>query len=354
MKELSDLIINKSASIIDAMNQLDKTGKKILFVVDDNKSYIGTLTDGDIRRYILKTGKLDGKVIDACNLNSFYVKTGYNKDEVLKYIKEKDIKFVPVIDDKGLIVELLVNEEKDSTIKISTTRRINIPAIIMAGGFGTRLEPFTKVLPKPLIPIGDKTVLEIIIQKFIEYGVEVIWLSVNYKAYIIKSYLAEQNLPCKIEYIQEEKPLGTIGSLYLLKGKIEANTFILTNCDTIIDIDYLDLLRFHEDMNNHITVVTSAINYRIPYGVCKITDGGILVSIEEKPSLNFLVNTGMYVINTELIRLIPENEFYNATDFIKDAINNGYKVGAYPISENSWIDVGQWSEYKKALERFNI
>ena len=354
MSYLIDLIIYKSVSIIDAMKQLDKTAKKILFVVDENQVYKGTLTDGDIRRYILRTGKLEGTVLDACNTNSYYVKTGYDKNKVLEQMKEKDLKYVPVLDDKGLIVEFIVNEEKDYELKIETLKKIDTPVVIMAGGFGTRLEPFTKVLPKPLIPINDKTILEIIIEKFIEYGIDQIWLSVNYKAYIIKSYLSELDFPCNINYIQEDKPLGTIGSLYLLKSKINYDKLILTNCDTIIDVDLIDLLRFHENMNNDITIISSAINYKIPYGVCKISSEGILNDIEEKPNLNFLINTGMYVINTKLIDLIPENSTFHATDLIKKSIEEGFKVGVYPISESSWIDIGQWSEYRKALRELAI
>lgn len=348
-----DLIINKSVSILEAIKQLDKTAKKILFVVDDNGVYIGSLSDGDIRRYILKRGSLDGCVLDAVNRNSFYVKTGYDRKKVLDYMKKKDIKFVPVVNDEGIIVEFLINEEISVDIKTAPLKKIDIPVVIMAGGFGTRLDPFTRVLPKPLIPIGDKTVLEIIIEKFLDYGIEEIWLSVNYKAYIIKSYLSEINLPCKINYIQEDKPLGTIGSLYLIKGKIKSDKFILINCDTIIDVDYFDLLEFHISMRHDITMISSAVKYTVPYGVCKIKDG-LLEDIEEKPSFNFLVNTGMYLINAELLSLIPKNQPYNATDFVKEAINRGFKVGIYPISEDAWIDIGQWQEYKKAIERLKI
>lgn len=354
MKSLTDLFIHKSVSIVEAMKQLDKTAKKILFVVDDDNLYLGTLTDGDIRRFIIKTGKLEGTAFDACNKNSYYVRTGYNKNEVLEEMKKKDFKYVPVLDDKGHIIEVLINEERDLGVKIKSLEKINIPVVIMAGGFGTRLEPFTKVLPKPLIPIHDKTVLEIIIEKFIEYGIDQIWLSVNYKAHIIKSYLTELNLPCNINYIQEDKPLGTIGSLYLLKGKLKSDQFILTNCDTIIDVDLIDLLRFHKNMNNDITIVSSAINYKIPYGVCRISSEGLLDDIEEKPNFNFLINTGMYVMNTQLIELIPEDTFFHATDLIKKAIQEGFKVGVYPISESSWIDIGQWSEYRKALKELSI
>ncbi|MFN4219604.1 MAG: sugar phosphate nucleotidyltransferase [bacterium] len=354
MTDFKDLFINKSASIIEAMKQLDKTGKKILFVVDDDQTYIGTLTDGDIRRYILKTGKLEGKVLDACNKNSYFEKIGYDKNKVLSIMKENYLKYVPVLDNNQKIVEIISYEEREIKSKLQAIKSIDIPVVIMAGGFGTRLEPVTKILPKPLIPIGDKTILEIIMEKFLEYGIKEIWLSLNYKAYMIKSYLSELNLPIKINYIEETKPLGTIGSLYMLKNKINVEKFILTNCDIIVDIDYIDLLRFHKENKNDITIVSSVKNYNIPYGVCMIGDNGTLNKIEEKPEINFLVNTGMYVINSELLKLIPENQLFHATHFIEKAQKEGYKIKVYPISENSWIDVGEWNEYKKALERLII
>ncbi|MCX8059007.1 MAG: sugar phosphate nucleotidyltransferase [Spirochaetes bacterium] len=348
-----DLLVNKNTNIIDAMKILDKTAKKILFVVDENNKLIGSLTDGDIRRYILKTGSLDGEVKDVCNKNTFKVKLGYDKKEIVEEAISKEIKYVPVISDNDTIVEILILEESKIDSKLAIFKELKIPVVIMAGGFGTRLEPFTKILPKPLIPIGDKTILEIIMGKFYEYGILDFYLSVNYKSYIIKSYFSEINLPFNITYLQEEKPLGTAGSLYLLKGKIKSDYFILTNCDIIIDIDYYDLCDFHYKNNNHITIVVSAKNYKIPYGVCEIKDG-LLYEIKEKPEMNFLINTGMYVINSNVLNIIPENEFFHATDLINVSKRNNYKIGVYPISEDSWIDVGQWEEYKKVIERFKL
>lgn len=350
--DFKELLIDKNSTIIDALKQLDKTARKILFVVDDNK-LIGSLTDGDVRRYILKSGLLEGKVEEVCNKNTFKVKVGFDKNKVIEEAKRFDIKFIPVVTENEEFVELIHIEEFTGVSKVQSFIPLDIPVIIMAGGFGTRLDPFTKVLPKPLIPIGEKTILEIIMEKFYEYGISEFWISLNYKAYIIKSYLAELNLPYSIKYVQEDKPLGTAGSLYLLKGQINKEDFILTNCDTIVDIDYIDLFRFHKKNRNDITIISSAQEFKIPYGVCEIHNGEFY-RIIEKPEVRYLVNTGMYVIKTELLELITNNQFFHATDLIQKAKDNKRKISIYPISGDSWIDIGQWDEYKKTLERVKI
>lgn len=348
-----ELLISKDKSLLDALKQLDKTAKKILFVIDEKDRLVGSLTDGDVRRFILRNGSLEGKVEDICNKDTFKVKIGFDKKRVVKEAISQNIKFIPVVSEKEEIVELIYIGDTFDSPKVYSFIQLDIPVVIMAGGFGTRLEPFTKILPKPLIPIGDKTILEIIMDKFYQYGINEFWISVNYKANIIKSYIAELELPYSINYIQEEKPLGTAGSLYLLKDKIKKDNFILTNCDIILDIDYIDLFQFHQENKNDITIITSAQEFKIPYGVCEVSDGE-LIYIKEKPELRYLVNTGMYVIKTELLELIPNNQFFHATDLIKKAKDNKRKIGIYPISGDSWIDIGQWDEYKKTLERIKI
>ena len=240
------------------------------------------------------------------------------------------------------------------TTQIKTVKdKINIPVIIMAGGKGTRLDPFTRVLPKPLIPVGDKTIVEIIIDKFLVYGANTFFLSVNHKANIIKSYFEDLTLSYYLYYIEENSPLGTAGSLKLIQNKISENIFV-TNCDILVDADYFDLSVFHKSNNYSITIVASLKHFNIPYGVCEINDGGALKKIIEKPEYNFLVNTGMYVLKSEVLNLIPSDKAFDMTDLINAVTFSGGKVGVYPISEKSWIDIGEWSEYRKALEALKI
>lgn len=353
-KEFSSILINKSASVKDAMKQLDKTAEKILFVIEDNNKLIGSLTDGDIRRWILKDGDLSSDVMDVCFKGTYYIETKYDLEKVKGEIFKRKIVYVPIVNENKEIVEFLIWDKLfDGKIVRKTKNKLDTAVIIMAGGKGTRLDPFTRILPKPLIPIGDKSILEIIIEKFTDYAIDYFYVSINHKAKIIKSYFEELNPEYKINYLYESKPLGTIGSLKQLEGIIEKE-IILTNCDIIIECDYNDLLIHHKEKKNDITIVASLKHYNIPYGICEIENGGQLVNIKEKPEYDFLVNTGMYVINANILELIPKEEFYNATDFVEKAIKENKKVGIYPISENSWIDTGEWVEYKKAINKFTI
>jgi len=352
MKNFKALLIDKSVVVKDAMRQLDKTAKKIVFIVDENQKLIGSLTDGDIRRWILKDGSLQAAVEEVCFKDTYFVRMPYDLEVVKKEMIERDIKYIPVVDKGKKIKEFIIWDEIFGKIKKKIENKLDVNVVIMAGGKGTRLDPFTKILPKPLIPVGDKTILEHIINRFLEFNVSHFYISINHKAKIIKSYFEELNPEYSITFITEDKPLGTIGSIKQLEGKVNKE-IILTNCDIIIESDYLDILSYHKESKNDITILSLLKHYKIPYGVCKVKNG-LLLSIEEKPEYDLLVNTGMYVINPKLLGLIPENTKFDATNFIDMVKNKGYKVGIYPISDNAWIDVGEWHEYKKAVERLSL
>lgn len=354
IKEFTNILINKSATVKEALKQLDKTAEKILFVVTDNNILVGSLTDGDIRRWILKDGALNAQVENVCFKGTYFVGTDYNLENVKEEILKRKIVYVPVLDKNREIIEFLVWDKLfDGKIVRKAKDKLNAEVVIMAGGKGTRLDPFTRILPKPLIPIGDKSILEIIIEKFTEYGLTEFYVSVNHKAKIIKSYFEEIQPEYKINFLYEDKPLGTIGALKQLEGKV-AKEIILTNCDIIIEADYNDLLKHHKEHGNDITIVASLKHYNIPYGICETINGGTLINIKEKPEYDFLVNTGMYVIKNNVLEFIPKDEFYNATDLVEKVVKENRKVGIYPISENSWIDTGEWVEYKKAVEKLRL
>ena len=240
-----------------------------------------------------------------------------------------------------LVWEKVFDEKNNSYKHLKDTA-----VIIMAGGKGNRLKPFTNILPKPLVPINDKTIIEIIIQHFVDHKCNDFYLTLNYKSKLLKAYFQELEPKYNVSYFDEEIPLGTAGSLKYFKEKIEA-PFFVTNCDIIIKSDYYDLMKFHNDQNFDITLVASAKEYTIPYGTVKLDDAGHLTQINEKPKYNFLINAGMYVLNPDILDLIPENKFYHITQLIADAKKNGKKVGIFPIGGDDWIDVGQWAEYKK-------
>jgi dTDP-glucose pyrophosphorylase len=349
---ISQFFINKDKSIYEALKQLDESAEKILFVVDNNEKLIGSLTDGDIRRWILAEGKLEESVKKACNKSPFIVNKDFDIHKIKKIMVKEKLDCIPVVDNHQRIFELLFWEDVFGNIKVKKEKgKLEIPVVIMAGGKGTRLDPFTKILPKPLIPIGDKTILEIIINNFIEYQVMHFSIIVNHKSRIIKSYFEELSPNCILDFVYEKIPLGTAGGLQLLQNKINGD-FILTNCDIIINVDYSKLIKFHADNKNDITIVASLKNFSIPYGICEIENGGELSEIKEKPEYKFLVNTGFYIIKSKVIDLIPKNKFYHITDLIINVKKCNGKIGVYPISEDSWIDTGEWREYKKTLERF--
>lgn len=355
MENLTDFLILKKASLKDAMKLMDANPIKMLFVVEDSKNkLVGSLTDGDVRRWIISNGGVEAEVINVCNNKPIYALENSNVDDLKSQLTELKINAIPIISMDGMVINMVINEElcKDGVIVRGKHRKLDIPVVIMAGGFGTRLDPFTRILPKPLIPIGNKTIIEIIIDKFLDYDIKKFYVSVNHKSNIIKSYFDELNPEYEINLVKEEKPLGTIGSLSLMKGNF-TSPILITNCDIIIDIDYADLMDFHTHNGYDISLVASMMNYKIPYGICEIENGGKLIDFKEKPEISYLASTGMYIINPELLELIPENEFFHVTHLMEKVRSNGGKVGVYPIRENSWFDTGEWSEYKKTIEKFN-
>lgn len=347
-------LVSENLSIKEAIKVMDKGGLGFICVQNIEGKVKGIVTDGDFRRAILNEVNLNEEIITITNEKFTYLEEGYFKDQVEKLFQETIVKHIPVLDTNGVLIEI-ITEENFFGIKNRIKKKneiLDCEVVIMAGGKGTRLDPFTRILPKPLIPIGDKTILEVIIEKFTEYKINNFFVSVNHKAKIIKSYFEEIQPEYKIQYLHEDKPLGTVGALKQLEG-YSNKAIILTNCDIIIEADYADILKYHNEKNNDITIVASLKQYKIPYGICEIENGGQLVSINEKPEYDLLVNTGMYIINPSVLTYIPENEFYHITHLI-EKIKQSHKIGIYPISENSWVDTGEWTEYKKAINKYNL
>ena len=344
-----ELIISHSASVKNAMAKLDITAKKIVFVIDKYGCLVGSLSDGDIRRWILKGGQIKDSVEEACYKDTFFVKVGYDVEAVKRTMMIKSLSYVPIIDNENKIIDFVSH---DRQANMTVPKNLNSTVVIMAGGKGTRLDPFTKILPKPLIPIHGKTMLEHIIDKFLEYNVGNFYLSINHKAAIIKSYFEEVSPDYTISYITEDKPLGTIGAIKKIESESLEHIFV-TNCDILVKADYCDVLKQHIESCSDITMVVSMKHFKIPYGVC-IIEKDCLGEIIEKPEYDFMINTGMYVISKRVLKMIPDDEYFDATQLIDAVKKTGGKVGVYPISENSWVDVGEWAEYKKALESINI
>jgi NDP-sugar pyrophosphorylase family protein len=257
---------------------------------------------------------------------------------------------VPVVNLSREIVQLVFWKELfQADVPVKKKNRLDLPVVIMAGGLGTRLAPFTNVLPKPLIPVGDRTVIEIIIDQFLLYGLDKFHLSINYKSKILKSFFEELAPVYSVSFLEEKEPRGTAGCLRALYDPIPEN-LIVTNCDIVIQADLADLVSFHVENDYDLTLVASLKDYHIPYGVCELEKGGSLSRIKEKPQYSFLVNTGMYVVRRDRLNLIPEETRCDMTDFIEKIKNTGGRIGVFPIGENAWVDTGEWTEYRKALD----
>ena len=345
--QLSDYLIDANYSIINAMQQIDKNAKGIVYVLKDNRLF-GVITDGDIRRFLLKDGDLNENVLRIANKNPKYL-TEESEELVFQKMRELKVRSVPIVNSNGEIIKVFFNDEvveRDKAV-------LDIPVVIMAGGKGTRLYPYTQILPKPLIPIGEKTITEHIMSRFEEYGCRHFDMIVNYKKNFIKSYFQDNENAKDVCFIEEEEFQGTGGGLKLLEGKYQG-TFFMTNCDILIEEDYSKILEYHQSSHNIITMVCAEKNMVIPYGTVEVSKEGRATDLKEKPSFSFITNTGFYVIEPEFLDMIPDNTFIHITDVIQKCIDLGKSVGVYKISEDKWLDMGQLEEMEKMKKKLNL
>lgn len=341
--DISGYIVQPHMEIREVIKKIDLNGQGIVFVCEGRK-LMGVISDGDIRRFLLKEGNLRDDVNAIANFNPKYIEKNQRLD-IKKYLYDNKITAVPIVDDDKNLLRICF--QNGSTIEYDYN--LNVPVVIMAGGKGTRLYPYTQILPKPLIPIGDKTITEHIIDKFTSYGCKDISMIVNYKKNFIETYFAENNNPYNIRFVEEEEYLGTGGGLKLLSNINE--TFFMTNCDILIEENYYDIYQYHKHKNNLITLVCAKKNLDIPYGIVNIDDNNEVVRLDEKPQFSFLTNTGFYIIEPQFLELIPPRTFIHITDVILKCLKEGGKVGTYIIDEESWMDMGKLDELEKMRKR---
>ena len=349
LDKIKNRIISADNTIIQALKKMDVEMVKLLFVFENDK-FLGILTIGDIQRAIIKNVDMNDTVLSILDKNKIYAKVTDSLDVIKKKMYELRSECMPLVGDGNRLLEVYFWKEMFSDGKRERTDKIDVPVVIMAGGLGTRLKPLTNIIPKPLIPVNEKTILETIIDQFKDIGCAKYYISVNYKSEIIEYYFAHLDKKYDITFLKEDKPLGTIGSVSLLKGKID-KPFFVSNCDIIVDQDYRDVYDYHVNNKNDITVVTAIKSFHIPYGVIETGDNGLMKGISEKPDVSYMINTGVYIIEPQLINEIPENTFYHITDLIEKVRKNGGRVGCFPVSEKSWTDIGDWNEYLKTIEK---
>lgn len=342
-------VITKTTSLIDALRIMDKVRCKLLIVCNVDK-FLGLITIGDIQRAILNKRDLSDCVAGYMRLDILYASKNMSMDEIKALMQCKRLECMPVVDDKGVLVDTIEWEEVFSNVYRKNSRKVDCPVVIMAGGRGSRLRPITNILPKPLIPLKEKTIIEEIMDGFVDVGCRKFYISVNYKANAIKNYFDELgSTKYEIQFVCEEEPLGTAGSLFLLKNQL-SSTFFVSNCDILADINLADLMEYHKKNKNIITVVSVLKNYSIPYGTLETQEEGLLADIKEKPEVVYQINSGLYILEPEIFEYIQNNKFLHITELIKRLLQDNKRVGVFPISEGSWTDMGNWDEYLKLIK----
>jgi dTDP-glucose pyrophosphorylase len=343
IKEYLEHIINDQSDARHALKMLEyipQNNSRTLFVVNKNNELRGTVTDGDIRRGLLHGREIVDSIVSFMNTDFKVVKQDENIIQKIAETKKLGILFFPIVDDQNKILKILDLKSINTVIPAT--------AVIMAGGRGERLRPFTDTVPKPMLIVGDKPIIEHNIDRLIKYGISDIVISVRYLSEVIMNYLGDgSSKGVNITYILEDDPLGTIGALGLIKG-INTDHILLMNSDVLTNIDFEDF--FNHYLNNNSSMCIASISYQVevPYAVLDIKDNQIL-SFIEKPSYTYYSSAGIYFLNKELQNFIPRNKFYNATDLMQNLISKGKKVIHYPML-NYWLDIGKHQDFMKAQE----
>jgi dTDP-glucose pyrophosphorylase len=352
-EQLISLLIAPLTTVKEAIQRLNETAQKILFITDVQGKLLGTLSDGDIRRGIIAGFELTATVDTVMQKNfiSLTTATPELSQEAKKLMQQHVIEQIPVVNQTGNIVDVLLWLDflaGEQPILAKNRVKRDIPVVIMAGGKGTRLDPFTKILPKPLIPIGDKPIIENIMDRFYQNGFPRFILIVNYKKEMIKAYFGENSLPYDISFEEEEEFYGTAGGMYLLRNVIK-QPFIMTNCDTILEGSFFDSYQWHLDHKNIMTIIGSHKEFTVPYGVLCMNNG-VLDKIDEKPKLDIFINTGTYIFDPAVFEFIKDRQHLDMDKLIgKIKALRSDRVGVYP-HWGGWFDIGQWDEYRKSLK----
>ena len=334
-----DYIIEGNTPVGQCLAQMEKNLYKVLFIAPQGHLE-GAVTDGDVRRYLLRGGDLSRPVREVASDHPLAL-SGFHEAAARELVEQQDLTCVPMLDSAGRIHALVF---KNDTVH-RETEPIDIPVIMMAGGLGTRLLPYTEILPKPLIPAGKITITEQIINRFKKFGCKQFSLVVNYKRNLIKSYFSEVDAGAEIEFVDEDVPLGTGGGLSFFRGRFSGPVFV-TNCDSVIEADYEEILRLHRSTGSIITMVCARKKFDIPYGVVKTDSDGRVTDLLEKPSYELLTNTGFYVVSPEFIEMIPQNTFVPITETVEQCRSQGMRVSAYVIEEECFIDIGQLDDLR--------
>jgi dTDP-glucose pyrophosphorylase len=340
MKNWEKILLSPDGTISDAIKAIDAGSLQIALIVDAKRRLLGTITDGDVRRGILRGISIDRPAVDIMNRDFTVARAGDTRESILEIMKLKEIRQVPILDDNNcvsgieILNDLLQPRERENRV------------VLMAGGMGSRLRPLTNDCPKPLIHVGNKPIMETILENFIEYGFRHFYVSVNYKADMVKSYFKDgSRWGVDIRYIHEDKALGTAGPIALLPEKMNQPLLVM-NGDLLTKINFQQLLDFHQEHRAKATMCVREYDFQVPYGVVKLEKHRLL-QIEEKPVQRFFVNAGIYVLEPETMDHIPHDTYFDMTDLFAKIIAQGSETAAFPIREY-WIDIGRLDDLEQA------
>lgn len=342
-------IVSEKLTVKQTIEKMEKEHIKAVIITNDKDVVLGLFSNGDMRNFFLGGGSLSENIKVAMNNNPYLY---YSEDEVIEERKRTNRVIYPIINEKKQIIDVIDYNYKTQVGNTQDCLK-DIPLVIMAGGKGTRLYPYTKILPKPLIPIGEMTITERIINSFEKYGCRDVYMILKYKANMIKAYMSDIKKSYNIQFIEEKEFLGTAGGLSLLKGKIDS-TFFLSNCDILVDADLECVYKTHKARKNKITFVCSMKDFEIPYGIIETDKDGMITGMQEKPGFSYLINTGLYMIEPEVLDDINDGEFIHMPDLANRYLQKGEKVGVFPISEKSWLDMGQFSEMENMMKNLGL
>ncbi|WP_206663586.1 nucleotidyltransferase family protein [Sporolactobacillus shoreae] len=342
MKKLDKFLLSEQTTIIDALVHINNNATGTAIIVDENDKLLGTLTDGDIRRALIQSVPLNGIIKNIYRSNCIFFYDGYDEERV-KEVFNTYIKIIPVIDHNRTVIDVVT----DKDFSVQNHPRTNA-VLIMAGGLGTRLRPLTQEIPKPMLKVGEKPILQLIIERFRDLGFKNILLSVNYKADIIENYFMDGSaFGVTIKYIKETKRMGTAGAIGLAEKYLK-EPFIVMNGDILTNLDFNRLLDYHKNNDFSMTIGSRSFEMQVPYGVLNV-DNEKIISLEEKPTERYVVSGGIYVLNPNVIEHIPDNEFYDIPQLIDGLISSHNKVGNFPILDY-WMDIGKMGDYHQANE----
>lgn len=337
-------VILPTASIRDALQVLNKSALQIAFVVNENNRLLGAVTDGDIRRSLLRGGNLSQPVATVMNVQPVAALHGTERSVLLHLMRDKTIRQIPLVDQKNRLVglarleELLYRPQRDNLV------------VLMAGGLGTRLRPLTDKIPKPLLKVGAKPILETILENFLEAGFSRFYFAVNYKSQMIEDYFGDgSRFGAEIQYLHESKRMGTAGALYFLP-ELPKKPIIVMNGDLLTKVNFGELLDYHIEQEAVATMAVREYNYQVPYGVIDF-DGERIEAIREKPSYSFFVNAGIYVLSPEAVARVDKEAFFDMPQLFNTLITHGKKATVYPV-RGYWLDIGRMDDFERAQEDY--